>query len=210
MIFPPEGLDELLLMHLLVQSWRKAIRFTSLHTVHPFTLYVYQIEQDPDFSQFNLSTNIFGKSLCIRFGDLGFAFVADGGLQHEIGELGPYDLAYKKLHPVQFDGLAARVHYKAALRDATHFYIHIESPESFDFNQVKVTPYTSEQFEDGSARIFREWSLTELATVFELYGVPGWRHLVDEKGEASYTFLVDQFGAKRNIPPGGFSSQSAG
>jgi hypothetical protein len=204
-IFPPEGVGELVLMHLLVQSWRKVILFQSLHAAHPFTLYVYEIERDDDFSDFNLSTNLFGKSLCIRFGDLGFAFVSDGGLQHEMAKLGPYDLGFQKLHPVQFDELAARIHYKSALRDATHFYMHFENPERFDFTQVKVTPYTREKLDDGSDRVFREWSLRELASVLENYKVPGWNYLIDHTGEATYTFLIDKNGAKRNFSPGTFS-----
>lgn len=207
MIFPPEGVDELLLMHLLVQSWRKVIKFKSLHTVHPFTLFVYEIEKDRDFPNFNLSTNLFGKSICMRFDDLGFAFVADGGLQHEMAELGPFDLGFKKLHPVQFDELAARVHYKSSLRDATHFYMHFENSERFDFNQIRVTPYTNIKLEDGSDRVFREWSLSELALVLKRYGVPGWNNLIDENGEAVYTFLVDKNGAKQNLPAGCFFTE---
>lgn len=205
MIFPTEGVDELFLMHLLVQSWRKVIHFRSLHAAHPFTLYVYEIEQDDDFSNFNMSTNLFGKSLCIRFGDLGLAFVSDGGLQHEMATLGPYNLGFQKLHPVQFDELAARVHYKSALRDATHLYIHSESPESFNFNQVRVTPYTDIKLKDGSDRVFREWSLSELALVLENYQVPGWNHLIDEAGQATHTFLVSENGTKQNLHAGSFS-----
>lgn len=205
MIFPPEGAGELLLIHLLVQSWRKTIRFQSLHTHHPFTLYVYEIEEDDEFEDFNLSTNLLGKSLCIRFGNLGFAFVADGGLQHEMAELGPYNLGFQKLHPVQFDELSARIHYKSALRDATHFYVHSESPNSFYFNQVKVTPYTNIKLQDGSDRVFREWSSSELTLVLKNYGVPGWKFLIDEAGEASYTFLVGENGTKKNLPAGSFA-----
>jgi hypothetical protein len=208
MIFPPQAIGELVLMHLLVQSWRKVIRFQSLHAAHPFTLYVYEIEKDEYFSDFNLSTNLFGKSLCIRFGDLGFAFVADGGLQHEMSELGPYDLGFQKLHPVQFDELAARVHYKSALRDATHLYVHYESPENFNFNQVEVMPYSSKKLDDGSDRIFRDWSLAELALALENYRVPSRKHLIDHNGEATYTFLVGTNGRKLNFPTGSFSKSS--
>jgi hypothetical protein len=204
-ILPPEDVDEFLLMHLMVQSWRKVIRFKSLHAAHPFTLFVYEIESDKDFSNFNLSTNILGKSLCIRFGDLGFAFVADGGLQHEMAELGPYDLGFKKLHPVQFDELAARVHYKSSLRNATHLYVHYETPETFEFNQVELTPYNKIKLPDGSDPVFLEWSSIELALAFEHYGVPGSNLLIDQNGEASLTFLVDENGVKRHLPPGCFS-----
>jgi hypothetical protein len=136
---------------------------------------------------------------------LGFAFIADGGLQHEMAELGPYGLGFKKLHPVQFDEIAARVHYKSSLRNATHLYVHVESPERFEFNQVEVTPYTNVKLRDGSDQVFLEWSSVELARAFKHYGVRGSNLLIDEKGEASRTFLVDENGDKRDLPPGCFS-----
>lgn len=205
-IFHPKWLREVVSMHLLVQSWRKVVRFRSLHAAHPFTLYVYSIDQDRDFRDFNVSTNLLGRSICIRFGDLGFAFVADGGLQHAISELGPYNLAFERLHPVQFDELAARVHYKASLCDASHAYAYHESEETFEFEQLSVSPYGSAVLEDGSKRVFREWSLQEFWVAMKHYGVPGWEFLIDKQGMSNLTRLADDDGEKLYIPPGIFTS----
>ena len=198
-IFPPDAMDEMYLLHLLVQSWRKLIHFSVIHTQHPFTLYVYSVSEDNEYGSFNISTNLFGKSICLRFGDLGFAFVGDGGLQHEMAELGPYNLARQKLHPIQFDELAARVHYKSALRDATHSYLHFEDTDKFKFQQVAVVPYTNVKLPDGSDRVFKPWSQIQLAKFFELYQVPGFEHLIDEAGEAALTRLVDENGRKLTL-----------
>lgn len=195
-IIPPDAMDEMFLLHLLLQSWRKVILFSAIHTQHPFTLYVYALDEDKDYGSFNLSTNIFGKSICLRFGDLGFAFVGDGGLQHEMADLGPYGLARQQLHPIQFDELAARVHYKSALRDATHSYFHAEDADTFSFQQMAVVPYTKTKLPDGSDQVFRPWSLKQLAEVLESYKVPGFEHLIDEAGEAVFTRLVDETGQK--------------
>lgn len=195
-IFPPDAMDEMFLLHLLLQSWRKVILFRAIHAQHPFTLYVYALDEDKDYGSFNLSTNIFGKSICVRFGDLGFVFVGDGGLQHELADLGPYGLARQQLHPIQFDELAARVHYKSALRNATHSYIHVEDADTFSFQQMAVVPYTKTKLPDGSDQVFRPWSLKQLAEVLESYKVPGFEHLIDEAGEAVFTRLVDETGQK--------------
>jgi hypothetical protein len=186
--------EELFLIHLLINSWRKTITFNCLHTVHPFTLYAYQIEEDRQYRDFDLSTNIHGKSICIRFGGLGFAFVADGGLQHHSGDLGPFGLAYRKLHPIQFDEIAARIHYKATLRDATHSYIQHEDHESITFTQTSVSPYSSTRFADGEMQIFKPWNDNELTDALRAYRVPGGEHLIDEKGAAKFTRLVDESG----------------
>lgn len=198
-ILCPSVMSEMMLLHLLVQSWRKLILFETIHAKHPFTLYVYEIEEDDEFSRFNFSTNIVGKSLCIRFGSLGFAFVADGGLQHDISELGPYDLAFQRLHPIQFDELAARIHYKSTLRDATHLYVHVEDDTSLRFIQIKVIPYSENKLDNGDGQVFREWSNFELAGAFRVYGFPGWEYLLDENREAVYTLLVDSQGKKLNL-----------
>lgn len=205
-IFDPKWMSELVSMHLLVQSWRKVVRFRSLHAAHPFTLYVYGIERDRDFGDFNVSTNLLGRSICLRCGDLGYAFIADGGLQHEMAELGPYNLAFERLHPVQFDELAARVHYKASLCDASHAYAYYETEETFEFDQLSVAPYNSAVLEDGSKRVFRDWSLEEFWGAMQHYGVPGWEYLIDKQGMSNLTRLADDDGKKLYIPPGIFTA----
>lgn len=186
--------DELFFIHLLIQSWRKKVNFNSLHTIHPFTLYVYRIEEDLQFGKFDISTNVHGKSICIRFGSWGFAFVADGGLQHHAGEFGPFGLAFKKLHPIQFSEICARIHHKATLRDATHRYIHHEDADSFTFTQTSVSPYTNTKLSNGEMQVFKPWSNTGLAGALEKYQVPKFELLLDNMGVAKFTRLVDANG----------------
>jgi hypothetical protein len=199
-IVPLNYFDELFLMHLLIQSWRKALTFNCLHSIHPFTLYVYQVDEDPEYGDFDISTNVHGKSICVRFGGLGFAFVADGGLQHHSGDLGPFKLAFKKVHPIQFSEIAARIHYKAALRDATHSYLQHEDRESFTFNQTSVSPYSNTILQDGTMQIFKPWSDRELAQVLLTYRVPGAEQLIDASGSAVFTRLVDENGTFLQLP----------
>lgn len=194
-IMPTEYFDELQFIHLLVQSWRKSIEFNSLHGEYPFTLYAYEIELDDRYGSFDVSTNLVGQSICIRFGALGFAFVADGGLQHHAAEFGPFSLTFKKLHPIQFSEIAARIHYKASLRDATHTYLHQEDQERISFNQMAVSPYSNKKLSNGEMQVFKPWCDAELSEFFEIYGVPSFQHLVSSSGAAIYTRLVDESGS---------------
>ena len=194
-IVPINYFDQLFFIHLLIQSWRKTITFDCLHTSHPFTLYVYQIEEDPRYGNFDISTNVAGQSICIRFGGLGFAFVADGGLQHHCGDLGPFNLAYRKLHPIQFSEIAARIHYKATLRDATHKYIHHENEESFTFTQVAVSSLSKKHLHNGEIQTFEPWDDRILADFFRAYKVENYEALIDENGAVKFTILVDESGS---------------
>lgn len=76
-------------------------------------------------------------------GKLGFAFVNDGGLQMINGDKGPYGLEGATVLPHQFGELAARVHTKASLRDATHFYLTSETPTHLTIEQQAVRPFTN-------------------------------------------------------------------
>jgi hypothetical protein len=156
-IVSSEFIDELHHCHFLMQSARKPTVFRCLHGELPFSLYHYQIA-DGGEDCFDLSTNILGQSVAIMAGHLGVCFVSDGGLQMEVGPQGPFALAGSTVSRTQFSELSARVHYRATLRDATHFYLTAESPNELQVDQVRVTPY-SRGFLPGTqeVRIFREW-----------------------------------------------------
>ncbi|MER9402082.1 hypothetical protein NKI46_28705 [Mesorhizobium sp. M0615] len=162
-IVSSEFIDELHHCHFLMQSARKPTVFRCLHGDLPFSFYHFQIADGGD-DCFDLSTNIFGQSVAMMAGHLGVCFVSDGGLQMEVGPKGPFDLAGSTVSRTQFRELSARVHYKAALRDATHFYLTAESPEGLQVDQVRVTPY-SRGFLPGTqeVRIFRDWNDEEFS-----------------------------------------------
>jgi hypothetical protein len=155
--------------------------------------------QDNDYGLFDFSTNLFGRSVCMRFGEIGISFVADGGLQLEAGSLGPFALDGKTIHPIQFGEIAARVHYKASLCDASHIYLHSETSDAFFSEQIEVVDYSGVMLADGSQRIFRDWSDKELAKAMQKYGVVAFERLLDEDGNASFTRLVDESGSLLNL-----------
>jgi len=153
----------------ILQSARKRTIFHSLHGPHPFTLYMYRIERDEDFGDFDLSTNLVGQSIAMRLGPVGVVFVNDGGLQYEAGRNGPLNLDGRRLHPLQFSEVVARVHYKATLSDATHYYTSFETPEEVVVDQITVRPLSNVRLEGGALQIFRPWDDIECAHVIERY-----------------------------------------
>ncbi|MFC4293461.1 hypothetical protein ACFO0A_00130 [Novosphingobium tardum] len=168
-ILPRDFLDEFRQAQFILQSGRKQTTFHSLHGPHPFTLYMYRIEPDDDFGEFDLSTHLTGQSIAVRLGPVGVVFVNDGGLQYEAGRKGPLDLDGRRLHPLQFSEVVARVHYKATLRDATHSYTSSETPEEIVVDQVTVRPFSKVRLDGGAMRIFRPWDDIECAHVIERY-----------------------------------------
>jgi len=155
-IVPSDFIEELHHCQLILQSARKATMFRCLHGPHPFSLYWYKIDENAETS-FDLSTNIVGQSIAIRAGGLGVAFVNDGGLQLNASAKGPFDLLGRTVAPHQFSELAARVHYKSSLRDATHFYINSETPTLLTIEQHTVRPYTSTILAGGEMQVFEPW-----------------------------------------------------
>ncbi len=168
-IFPPERVEELQALHLLVNSCRKLTLFRCLHGPLPFTLYLYKIAASQHYGQFDFSTNLIGKSIAIRMGHLGAIAVADGGLQFEFGVRGPFELDGQELHPLQFAEMTARVHYKSALRDATHMYINSETQDTLRIEQIRVLPYSNALLQDRSHRIFRDWNERNFSSILPKY-----------------------------------------
>lgn len=168
-ILPPDFLEEFRHAHFILQSGRKNTTFHSLHGPHPFTLFVYRIEPDQNFGEFDLSTNLVGQSIAVRVGPLGLVFVNDGGLQNEASPKGPLNLDGRRLHPMQFSEVVARVHYEATLRDATHFYTSAETPSEIVVDQVAVRPFSNIRLEGGALQIFRPWDDIDCAQMIEQY-----------------------------------------
>jgi hypothetical protein len=196
-IMPSSVLDHFRQAQLLIQTARKETKFSALHSEFPFTLYCYEILEDPRFAKFDLYTNVFGQSVAVRIGPIGAVFVNDGGLQHHVGLQGPFEMEGHCLHPIQFSEIAARIHYKAMLCDATHSYQTFETPSVVHVDQIDVVPFSKEILPDGSWRIFRPWDDRECASLVSKYHRKDFGQVYDEKAGAILTTLVDSDGRAR-------------
>lgn len=154
-IVSADFIDHFFHFQLILQSSRKKTRFRALHSTYPFTLYWYRI--DGSDNTFDLSTDILGQSIAVHMGKLGVAFVNDGGLQMIHGQKGPYELEGATVLPHQFGELAARVHTKASLRDATHFYLSSETKSQLTIEQQYLRPFANFTLENGEFQVFRPW-----------------------------------------------------
>jgi hypothetical protein len=95
----------------------------------------------------------------------------DGGFQMEVGWKGPFGLSRAELSELQFEEVSARVHCKAALRDATHFYLTFENEGTIQVEQLHVRSYLGYLPVTGSEglRIFRDWNEAELSRAMSAY-----------------------------------------
>jgi hypothetical protein len=193
-IVEPKFIDELRHCHFVMQSARKITSFRCLHSEFPFSLYSYKVPNYKKEHEFDLSTNFFGQSISIRVGQLGVVFINDGGFQMEVGPKGPFDLSGSDLSEVQFREISARVHYKAALRDATHFYLTVENDESISVEQMHVRSFSGYVPGTDELQIFRGWNEVEFSYAMAAYlGVD--RSLIfDEETQKCGTTLFDHEG----------------
>ncbi|WP_338830243.1 hypothetical protein [Bradyrhizobium sp. 27S5] len=193
-IVEPDFIDELRHSHFVMQSARKATSFRCLHSEFPFSLYSYRVSNYRKNHEFDLSTNIAGQSISIRIGGFGAIFINDGGLQMEVGPKGPFDLSGSDLSETQFREISARVHYKAALREATHFYLTVENEDSIQTEQLHVRSFSGCLPGSSELRIFRDWNQTELSYAMSAYMHVDRSILFDEETQTCRTTLFDQDG----------------
>ncbi|WP_143029799.1 hypothetical protein [Bradyrhizobium brasilense] len=191
-IVDPGFIDDLRQCHFVLQSARKPTSFTCLHGDFPFSFYSYKIPECRKDHEFDLSTNVAGQSIAIRVGQLGAIFVNDGGFQMHVGSKGPFELAGRELSEIQFREVAARVHYKAALRDATHFYLTVENEERIQVDQLHVKSFSGYLPAGDELRIFRDWNEAELSYAMSAYMRIDRSMIFDEETQACRTTLLSR------------------
>jgi hypothetical protein len=112
----------------------------------------------------------------------------------EVGPKGPFDLSGSDLSETQFREISARVHYKAALRDATHFYLTVENDESIQIEQLHVKSFSGYLPGSNELRIFRDWDETGLSYAMSAYMRVDRSIVFDEETQTCRTTLFDREG----------------
>jgi hypothetical protein len=193
-IVDPGFIDELRHCRFVMQSARKPTSFRCLHDAFPFSLYCYNVSNYRKGHEFDLSTNVAGQSVAIRVRQLGAIFINDGGLQMEVGSKGPFGLSGAELSEIQFKEISARVHYKAALRDATHFYLTFENEASIQLEQLHVRSFSGYLPGSRELQIFRDWNEDELSYALSAYMGMDRSEIFDEETQTCRTALFDLIG----------------
>jgi hypothetical protein len=188
-IVDPGLIDEIRHCHFVLQSARKLTSFTCLHGEFPFSFYSYRVPEYRKGHEFDLSTNVAGQSIAIRVGRLGAIFINDGGFQMHVGSKGPFELSGAELSEIQFREISARVHYKAALRDATHFYLTFENEDVIQVEQLHVKSFSGLLPGSDELRIFRDWDEAELSHAMSAYMRVDRSKIFDEESQTCRTTL---------------------
>jgi hypothetical protein len=88
-----------------------------------------------------------------------------------------------------------RVHYKAALRDATHLYMTFENDEFMQVEQMHVESYSGLIPGSDESRIFREWDEEEFSYALAAYARRDRSDVFDEETRTCKTTLAGIMGA---------------
>jgi len=112
----------------------------------------------------------------------------------EVGPKGPFALSGSDLSETQFREISARIHYKAALRDATHFYLTFEDEESIQVEQLHVKSFSGYLPGSSELRIFRDWDEAGLSYAMSAYMRVDRSIIFDEETQVCRTTLLDRKG----------------
>ncbi len=104
------------MMHFIMQSIRKPVVFPS---GAPYSVLVANLHTPSNVGNFDFRDNMLGHVIKIRLGNIGFIVAFEDGAINE-HSYGNYlrKVAGRKLHPIQFDELFARIIYQNFLIDS--------------------------------------------------------------------------------------------
>lgn len=162
-ITPPELLEQLHMLHALLQSIRFPFEFAQSQ---PWSIFVLETHCYGDERDFDYHDQLETLTFSIRLSGIGIiACLEDNGAQEQMSS--DYFAKFKgaKLHPIQFDELFAKVAYQASLLNRTPKYIVVLPTE----RQQKVTVLASPLQGFSSKPIFDEWNQRDYARVLAFY-----------------------------------------
>ena len=191
-ILPRELWDSFQMTHLFIQSLIIPMRFTceDNHERIPGSIFIFDLKthDEPGDGVYDFRDDLLTLSVFMRMGNRGIIAVADGGaLDIEIGDVVRRDVK-RKLHPIQFYEIGARIFYKARLFNRTPKYIMTKHNEDFNVMQMPLAGLSARP-------VFDEWkhpAYAEMLATFTGYPIetlaPGDRTkvmqwLTDENGE---------------------------
>lgn len=120
-ILPEESLKSFSELHLFLQGIRGKHEFQGRH---PYSVFVFNLHDVGDPSNFGFRDSLFHMTLGLRMGDVGIIVaLGDAGLTNASFSPIAKDLAGRKIHPIQFDEIYAKVLYQASLLKGGVIYV---------------------------------------------------------------------------------------
>jgi len=197
--------DSFQMTHFFIQSLIVPMQFTTCDDDEPRipgSVFVFDLNtaNTPEQQLYDFRDDVCTLSIFIRLGSRGIIAVADGGaIDMEIGDVVRRD-ADRKLHPIQFCEIGARIFYKATLFNRTPKYTLMKHDESEDINVMQM-PLAGL----SPLPVFNQWqhpAYAEVLSAFTGYPIeiiaPGDRTRVMQ-------WLADENGKPLDLPcgPGG-------
>lgn len=178
----PEYIKNYRALHGFLQSSRANIEFSNFF---PGSIFIFNIEQTPNFFPFDYSDNPIGMTICIRMDNIGIiACLKDDGLIKKNWEHVYNATKGKKLYPVQFDEFCAIIFYEAYFMVRSGKYLSI-CPNSGSSSIYKMPGFSFKPyFDDWNPEIFTRF-------LAEFLGKYGYKHEDIFKPPYQLTFLKD-------------------
>jgi hypothetical protein len=194
-VLPRELRDAFRMTHFLIQGLRFPIKFTAEGKERiPGSVFLFNLKspKEPKL-QFDFKDNFFALGVSIRLGSRGIVTISDGGaIDMSIGHLLRRD-GRRKLHPIQFEELAAKAFYKATLLNRTPSYIMAEVNKSVEVMQMPLMGLSDKP-------PFNDWDPTAYAHMLSHLTGRSVESLKPDDSNRVMTFISDAEGNPFNIP----------
>jgi hypothetical protein len=181
--------------HFLIQSLRFPIKFTAEGKERlPGSAFLFDLKcpTDPKL-QFDFKDSIVALGVSVRLGPRGIVTLADGGVVDlSVGDLLRRD-GKRKLHPIQFNELAAKAFYKATLLNRTPSYIIVEVKKVVEVMQLPLMGLSE-------TPIFDDWDPVAYAHMLSHFTGHSAESLKPDDSNMVMTFIRDAKGKPFNIP----------
>lgn len=194
-ILPSELWNSFQMTHFFVQSLTIPMRFTCEDQQQriPGSIFLFDLKTRKGDMDFDFRDDLLTLSVFIRLGNRGIITVADGGaIDLSIGDI-VREESKRKLHPLQFYELGARIFYKATLFNRTPKYIMMKHRDEFEVMQMPLAGLSP-------LPVFNEWKHPDYAQVLSAFTGYPIEELAPGDGTRVVTWLKDQNGKLMNIP----------
>lgn len=186
-IFPKESLRSFSALHLFLQGIRGEHEFPD---AVPYSVLVCNLHDLGPSRNFNFCDSLFHMTLAIRLGEVGVIIaLEDAGLTEQTYGRYVTEVAGRKLHPIQFDELYAKILYQVSLIEGGVTYLTSTQDSkpvparTHVFNSGRLRPRSQEEFSKVLQPFVQHWLRDSKKTQWFVSPdlVPTW--MTDQVGE---------------------------
>lgn len=160
-ILTKADMEQFQMLHYMLQAARVPMRFSSVDSDIPATLFVFDLHEPEEFP-FDYRDNLIGRTLYLRMGQIGILACFDMGAQTCEGQNFFPMYQNHKLHQVQFEELGANMFLKAQKFNRIPKIVFSESPYGVTFTVLPIWGLSTNP-------AFDVWEPHELAEVLSLF-----------------------------------------